>query len=54
MRVGTLAAGYADGYPRHLSNAGTEVLVRGKRCPLLGRVTMDQIMIDLSALPEVD
>ena len=54
MRVGTLAAGYADGYPRHLSNAGTEVLVRGRRCPLLGRVTMDQIMIDLSALPEVD
>ncbi len=53
MRVGTLAAGYADGYQRHLSNAGTDVLVRGRRCPLLGRVTMDQIMIDLSALPEV-
>ena len=53
MRVGTLAAGYADGYPRHLSNAGAEVLVRGRRCPVLGRVTMDQIMVDLSALPEV-
>ena len=54
MRVGTLAAGYADGYPRHLSNAGAEVLVRGRRCPLLGRVTMDQVMIDLSALPSVE
>ena len=54
MRVGTLAVGYADGYPRHLSNAGADVLVRGQRCPVLGRVTMDQIMIDLSALPAVD
>ncbi len=53
-RIGTLAAGYADGYKRHLSNAGTDVLVRGRRCPLLGRVTMDQIMVDLSALPEVE
>ena len=52
-RVGTLAAGYADGYQRHLSNAGADVLVRGRRCALLGRVTMDQVMIDLSALPEV-
>ena len=51
MRVGTLAVGYADGYPRHLSNTGAEVLVRGRRCLVLGRVTMDQIMIDLSALP---
>ena len=53
MRVGTLAAGYADGYQRHLSNAGAEVLVRGRRCALLGRVTMDQVMIDLDGLPEV-
>ena len=51
-RVGTLAAGYADGYPRHLSNVGAEALVRGRRCPVLGRVTMDQVMLDLSALPE--
>ena len=53
MRVGTLAMGYADGYPRHLSNAGAEVLVRGRRCPVLGRVTMDQTMICLDALPGV-
>ena len=53
MRVGTLAMGYADGYPRHLSHAGAEVLVRGRRCPVLGRVTMDQTMICLDALPGV-
>jgi alanine racemase len=54
MRIGTLGVGYADGYKRHLSNAGTAVLVRGRRCPVLGRVTMDQTMIDLSAWPEVE
>lgn len=48
MRVATLAAGYADGYPRHLSNRDAAMLVRGKRCPLLGRVTMDLMMIDVS------
>lgn len=53
-RVGTLAMGYADGYPRHLSNVGAEVLVRGRRCPVLGRVTMDQTMIDVSALAAVE
>jgi alanine racemase len=54
MRVATLSAGYADGYPRHVSNRGAAMLVRGKRCPLLGRVTMDLMMIDVSALPEAD
>jgi alanine racemase len=48
MRVATLSAGYADGYPRHASNRDAAVLVRGKRCPLLGRVTMDLMMIDVS------
>lgn len=52
MRVATLAAGYADGYPRHASNRGAAMLVRGKRCPLLGRVTMDLMVIDVSDLPE--
>ena len=52
MRVATLSAGYADGYPRHLSNCGVAMLVRGKRCPLLGRVTMDLMVIDVSDLPE--
>jgi alanine racemase len=53
MRVATLTAGYADGYPRHLSNVSAEMLVRGKRCPLLGRVTMDLMVIDVSHLPDV-
>ena len=54
MRVATLSAGYADGYPRHLSNRGAEMLVRGRRCPLLGRVTMDLMVIDVSHIPDVE
>jgi alanine racemase len=53
MRVATLSAGYADGYPWHLSNRGAAVLVHGRRCPLLGRVTMDLIVIDVSGLDDV-
>jgi len=48
MRIATLSAGYADGYPWHLSNRGAAVLVHGQRRPLLGRVTMDLMMIDVS------
>jgi alanine racemase len=51
MRVATLAVGYADGYPRQTSNRGAHVLVRGRRCPILGRITMDQLMVDVSDLP---
>lgn len=54
MRVATLSAGYADGYPRHLSNRGAEMLVHGRRCPLLGRVTMDLMVIDVSHIPDVE
>jgi alanine racemase len=50
MRVATVSAGYADGYPRHASNRDASVLVRGQRCPLLGRVTMDLVMIDVSQI----
>jgi alanine racemase len=53
MRVATLSAGYADGYPWHLSNRGTAVLVHGKRCRLLGRVTMDLMVVDVSGLDHV-
>lgn len=52
MRLATLGVGYADGYPRHVSNRGQEVLLHGKRCTLLGRITMDQIVIDASQVPE--
>jgi alanine racemase len=51
MRIATLAAGYADGYPRQTSNKDAHVLVRGKRCPILGRITMDQLMVDVTDLP---
>jgi alanine racemase len=49
-RIATLAAGYGDGYQRHLSGRNADVLIRGKRCPLLGRVTMDQMTVDASQL----
>ncbi|HEU5246208.1 MAG TPA: alanine racemase [Candidatus Udaeobacter sp.] len=53
MRVATLSAGYADGYPWHLSNRDAAVLVRGQRCAILGRVTMDLMMIDVSKVDNV-
>jgi alanine racemase len=52
MRIATLAAGYADGYHRRLSNQNACIIIRETRCPILGRVTMDQIMADVSHLPE--
>lgn len=51
MRVGTVPVGYGDGYPRSLSGRGY-VLIRGRRAPILGRVCMDQFMVDLSELPQ--
>ncbi len=53
MRVATLAAGYADGYPRQASGCGAQVLLRGQRCAVLGRITMDQIMVDASAVGDI-
>ncbi len=52
IRVATLAAGYADGYPRGLSGKGM-ARIGGADCPVLGRVCMDQLMVDVSALPDV-
>ena len=51
IRVATIPVGYADGYPRALSGRG-EVLIHGKRCPILGRICMDQMMVDISSVPE--
>jgi alanine racemase len=53
MRVATLSAGYADGYPWQLSNRGAAMLVRGRRCLLLGRVTMDLMVIDVTNIDDV-
>ena len=47
-RVATIGIGYGDGYPRHVSGNGAEAFIRGQRFPLLGRVTMDQLMVDVS------
>ena len=52
MRVATIPVGYGDGYPRSLSNKGT-VLIHGKRARILGRVCMDQFMVDVTDIPEV-
>lgn len=51
MPVGVVAIGYGDGYPRHAKN-GTPVLINGVRCPLIGRVSMDMIMVDLRNCPQ--
>lgn len=53
-KVATIGIGYADGYPRQLSNKGADVVIQGQRCPLLGRVTMDQIVVDVSHLDSVE
>lgn len=50
-RVGTVAIGYADGLPLALSNCG-EVIIHGQRCPIIGRVSMDYITVDLNGVPE--
>jgi alanine racemase len=50
MRVGVVACGYADGYPRH-APSGTPVLVNGARTRTVGRVSMDMIMVDLLPVP---
>ena len=50
-RVATVPVGYADGYPRSLSNKGY-VLIKGKKAPILGRVCMDQLMVDVTDIPE--
>lgn len=52
MKVATIPVGYGDGYPRSLSNKGC-VLIHGKRARILGRVCMDQFMVDVTDIPEV-
>ncbi|MET0209656.1 MAG: alanine racemase, partial [Burkholderiaceae bacterium] len=51
MRIGTVACGYADGYPRHAPH-GTPVLVGGQRTTTVGRVSMDMLAVDLTHLPQ--
>ena len=51
-KVATIPVGYGDGYARGLSNKGS-VLIRGQRAPILGRVCMDQFMVDVTDIPGV-
>ena len=51
-RIATIPVGYADGYPRALSNRAS-VLIRGRRAPIIGRICMDQFMVDVTEAPEV-
>ena len=50
-RIATIPAGYGDGYPRGLSNSGY-VLVQGRKAPIVGRGCMDQVMVDITDIPE--
>jgi len=50
-RIATVPIGYADGVPRELPDRGGEAIVRGRRCPMAGTVTMDQLMLDVGDLP---
>jgi alanine racemase len=51
VRIGVVACGYADGYPRHAPN-GTPVLVCGRKARLAGRVSMDMLAVDLTEVPD--
>lgn len=51
MKIATIPIGYGDGYPRNLSNKGS-VLIHGKRAAVLGRICMDQMMVDVTQIPE--
>ena len=47
-RIAIIPIGYADGLDRHFSNGGGEVLIRGKRCPIIGNICMDACMVDVT------
>ena len=52
MYIATITIGYADGVPRELSAYGGEVLIRGQRAPIIGRICMDQLLTDVSGIPQ--
>ena len=53
MKIATVPIGYADGFWRHNSPAGVRLTVRGQQAPILGRVCMDQLMLDVTHVPDV-
>ena len=52
-KLAVVTIGYDDGLPRDLPQQGGQVLIRGRRCPMVGRMCMDQLLVDVSGLPEV-
>ncbi|MGN0394606.1 MAG: alanine racemase, partial [Coprococcus sp.] len=52
MKIATVSAGYADGYPRAQSNIG-RVIINGEYAPVVGRICMDQFMVDVTHIPDV-
>ena len=52
IRIAVLAIGYADGLPRELSGIGADVLINGKKAPVIGRICMDQTLVDVSGIPD--
>lgn len=53
-RIATIGIGYGDGYPRSLSSNNASVMVKGQHAPILGRITMDQIMVDVTHIPDAE
>ena len=53
IRTAVIPVGYADGYPRQASGQGCGVLINGKKCDIIGRITMDQIIVNITDLPNV-
>lgn len=51
--IATVTIGYADGLPRSLSEGGTAVLLHGRRAPIIGRICMDQLLVDVTAIPGI-
>lgn len=53
MQIASVTIGYADGYPRNLSNKNVKVMIHGKTAEVIGRICMDQLIIDISNIPDV-
>ena len=54
MQIATISIGYADGLPRELSHGKGSVLIDGYRAPIIGRICMDQTIVDVSNIPHVN
>ena len=53
MKIATLPLGYADGFLRSNSDNGTPILIKGRRCRIVGRICMDQLMVDVDNIPDI-